>query len=63
MIGLQEMLMQAVDEKIYLLPAWPKGWDVRFRLHAPQNTVVEAAVEDERLVSYKVTPSEREPRT
>ena len=24
MIGLQEMLLQTVDDKIYLFPAWPK---------------------------------------
>ncbi|MBN2762114.1 MAG: hypothetical protein JXR41_03410, partial [Bacteroidales bacterium] len=28
MIGLQEMLMQVDGKKIFLLPAWPKEWDV-----------------------------------
>src|SRR5690606_23580707 len=41
MIGLQEMLMQTVDDKIYVLPAWPTDWDVDFKLHAPDNTTVE----------------------
>lgn len=41
MIGVQEMLMQTVGDKIYLLPAWPKEWNVSFKLHAPGNTVVE----------------------
>ena len=34
MIGLQEMLMQTVGDQILLLPAWPKTWDVDFKLHA-----------------------------
>ncbi|MGZ3924959.1 MAG: DUF5703 domain-containing protein, partial [Flavisolibacter sp.] len=46
MIGLQEMLMQVDDKKIYLLPAWPKDWDVHFKLHAPYQTTVEAVVKN-----------------
>lgn len=60
MIGLQEMLLQADDEKIYLLPAWPKDHDVSFKLHAPHNTTVEAIVKNGELASLKVTPAERE---
>ena len=41
MTTLQLMLMQADGDRILLLPAWPKEWDVRFRLHAPKQTVVE----------------------
>jgi hypothetical protein len=62
MVGLQEMLLAAApyhDGKIYLLPAWPKDWDVDFKLHAPQQTVVEARVKNGRLVSLKVTPESR----
>jgi hypothetical protein len=60
MIGLQEMLMQVVDEKIYLLPAWPKEWNARFKLHAPYNTVIEAEVKDGELIRLNVTPPSRE---
>lgn len=60
MIGLQEMLLQADDEKIYLFPAWPKDKDVSFKLHAPHNTVVEASLKDGKLASLKVTPAYRE---
>ena len=42
MIGLQEMLLQTNGDTIYLFPAWPEDWDVHFKLHAPQNTWVEA---------------------
>ena len=34
MIGMQEMLLQEADGKILLFPAWPKDWDVHFKLHA-----------------------------
>jgi hypothetical protein len=62
MVGLQEMLMAADpygDGKIYLLPAWPTNWDVDFKLHAPENTIVEASVRKGKIVSLKVTPEHR----
>ena len=60
MIGLQDMLLQTPDSRIYLLPAWPKDWDVVFKLHAPKNTVVEGRFENGKLVNLKVTPKNRE---
>jgi len=59
MIGLQEMLMQVDDKKIYLFPAWPKDWNVHFKLHAPYNTTVEATVKDGKVTSLIVLPKER----
>ena len=62
MTGIQEMLMAADpygDGKIYLLPAWPKDWDVDFKLHAPQQTTVEISVRQGKIVSLKVTPESR----
>jgi hypothetical protein len=62
-VGVQEMLMAADpygDGKIYLLPAWPKEWDVDFKLHAPQQTIVEAIVRNGKILSLKVTPQSRE---
>ena len=59
MIGLQEMLMQTVDDKIYLLPAWPKAWDVVFKLHAPGKTVVQGEVKQGELLHLQVTPPSR----
>jgi hypothetical protein len=59
MIGLQEMLMQTVDDKIFLFPAWPKEWDVSFKLHAPYNTTVEGVLKDGKLVNIIVTPESR----
>lgn len=59
MIGMQEMLLQEVDSKIYLFPAWPKEWNVHFKLHATQNTTVEVSLEDGRIVDLKVFPKSR----
>ena len=58
-IALQRMLMQCDGKKIILLPAWPKDWDVDFKLHAPYNTVTEASVIKEKIKSMKVTPESR----
>jgi hypothetical protein len=59
MIGLQEMLMQTHEEKIYLFPAWPAGEDVHFKLHAPYETTVEASLKNGKIVLLKVTPESR----
>ena len=60
MIAMQEMLLQEVNNKIYLFPAWPLSWDIRFRLHATRGTVVDAELKDGRIVNVKVTPKERQ---
>ncbi|MCY1722017.1 DUF5703 domain-containing protein [Prolixibacteraceae bacterium Z1-6] len=59
MIGVQEMLLQTNGDKIYLFPAWPKDWDVHFKLHAPGNTVVEAQLKNGEATILKVEPAER----
>lgn len=60
MIGLQEMLLQTNGNTIYLFPAWPKQWDVRFKLHAPGQTTVEAELKGGEVVYLKVTPEYRQ---
>jgi hypothetical protein len=60
MIGLQEMLMQVDNKKIYLLPAWPKEWDGKFKLHAPYKTVIQAEIKNGKLLHLTVSPKERE---
>jgi hypothetical protein len=59
MIGLQEMLMQTDGKKIYLFPAWPRDWDVHFKLWAPYNTVVEAELRQGKVQVLKVEPEQR----
>ncbi len=56
---LQAMLMQTDGEKIYLLPAWPKDWDVDFKLHAPYRTTVQCEYRDGKIQRFSVTPTER----
>ncbi|MFP4621037.1 MAG: DUF5703 domain-containing protein [Bacteroidales bacterium] len=47
------------SKKLRLLPAWPKDWNVDFKLHAPQQTVVQAKVREGKVISLEVTPEER----
>ena len=58
-LALQFMLLQCEGRTLRLLPAWPTEWDVRFKLHAPFETIVEGSVRDGRLSDLRVTPSER----
>ncbi|GAB3026643.1 DUF5703 domain-containing protein [Niabella terrae] len=60
MIGLQEMLLQAVDNRLYLFPAWPDSWDVHFRLHAPGNTIVEARLRSGKIQVLQISPKSRQ---
>lgn len=59
MIGLQEMLLQEVGDTIYLFPAWPKEWDVHFRLHLKHNTTVEAKIENGIVTIINISPAAR----
>jgi hypothetical protein len=60
MIGMQEMLLQEANGKIYLFPAWPKDWNVHFKLHATQNTIIEAELQNGITKIIKVIPQERQ---
>ena len=60
MIALQSMLLQYEGDDIYLFPAWPKHWDVDFKLHAPHKTIVECALKNGEITRLKVTPEKRE---
>ncbi|MBN1417944.1 MAG: PDZ domain-containing protein, partial [Planctomycetes bacterium] len=42
-----------------LFPAWPREWDVEFKLHAPYRTVVEGVYRAGKLERLAVTPQER----
>lgn len=59
MIGLQEMLMQTIGDQIILFPAWPKEWDVDFKMHAPENTTVECCFANGKITTLKVFPESR----
>lgn len=55
MIGLQDMLVQQYDNRIYLFPAWPVEWDVSFKLHLYENVILEASLKNGK-VEYRLTP-------
>jgi hypothetical protein len=56
---LQYMLLQDDGERLHVLPAWPKQWNVCFKLHAPKQTTVECEVQGGKVVNLKVTPESR----
>lgn len=53
------MLIQPCGDAIRIFPAWPRDWDVAFKLHAPHNTSVECELKDGKIVNLKVTPESR----
>ena len=59
MKAFQTILLQTDGQKIFLLPAWPKDWNVEFKLHAPQQTVLEGVYRNGKMTSLKVTPESR----
>ncbi len=60
LLTLQQMLLLAGHDKIYLLPAWPKEWNVSFKLHAPRNTTVECVYRQGKVTRLEVNPPARQ---
>jgi alpha-L-fucosidase 2 len=56
---LQAMVMQTDGRDMYLLPAWPKDWNVAFKLRAPYNTTIEGRYVNGKVEGLSVTPAER----
>lgn len=59
MLTLQQMVMATAGERIFLLPAWPKDWNVAFKLHAPENTIVQGSYHNGKWEQLTVTPESR----
>ena len=57
--AVQAMLLQTEGKKIFLLPAWPREWDVDFKLHAPYRTVIQGRFENGRFTQLNVLPAHR----
>jgi hypothetical protein len=53
------MLLQERGHKMLLFPAWPKDWNVSFKLHAAEGTTVEGVYQNGKLSSLHVTPGIR----
>src|SRR5690606_40855206 len=56
---LQSMLLQCDEQAIYILPAWPKEWNVRFKLHGFYNTIIESSFENGEFSYLDVLPANR----
>jgi hypothetical protein len=59
LMALQSMLLQWHGRQILLFPAWPRQWDVEFKLHAPLGTTVEGVYRGGKLERLVVTPAQR----
>ncbi len=53
----QTMLLQAEGNDVYLLPAWPKQWDVKFKLHTPGSRQVTAEWKNGKMIALKKYPA------
>ncbi|GHT40873.1 hypothetical protein FACS189437_07070 [Bacteroidia bacterium] len=58
-LALQQMILQNVDEKIYLLPAFPESWNVDFKMHAFGNTTVRVKSQGTKINQLDVYPVDR----
>ena len=47
---LQDMILQSYGESIYVLPAFPKDWNVRFKLYTLGNNTVTGVYENGKWV-------------
>ncbi|MEM2027703.1 MAG: DUF5703 domain-containing protein [Thermoproteota archaeon] len=59
LIALQAMLMHDNYSKIILFPAWPRNWNVKFKIYASFRTTIEGIYEKGKIKRLKVTPNYR----
>jgi len=59
MIALQRMIFQYEENNVYMMPAWPKEWDVRFKVNGPGNSKIEGVFENGKMVKMKITPESK----
>jgi hypothetical protein len=43
------MLIQYDKDKFDITPAWPKEWDVIFKVNGPDNTIIEGVFQNGRM--------------
>ena len=58
MRALQNMLVQSRTDTTYLLPAWPKEWNVSFKVHLPGNKIMEGKYEKGKGVQFINKPKD-----
>jgi alpha-L-fucosidase 2 len=56
---MQVILLQCDEKEIRLLPAWPKEWDINFKLLAPFNTTIECSYKNGKIERLIVLPESR----
>lgn len=56
MMALQSMLLQTDGKRYILFPAWPRNWDVSFRLCAPGKTVITGIYRNGKVQDLSVEP-------
>lgn len=54
--ALQNMLLQYDGDQTLLFPAWPKEWNVKFKLRTIGNRTISGEYRDEELVHLEVSP-------
>ncbi|RZJ82517.1 MAG: hypothetical protein EON88_30250 [Brevundimonas sp.] len=54
--------MQTPGDAIHIFPAWPRDWDVDFKLHAPRQTVIAASLRGGKLTALSVEPADARAR-
>lgn len=59
MTALQRVLLQTDGDRLLLFPAWPREWDVSFKLYAPRRTTVECVYQAGVVQALNVTPASR----
>ena len=59
LMTLQFMLLQTNKDKVIMFPAWPKKWDVKFKLNAPKNTIIEGFFKNNKIMELNITPKNR----
>ena len=57
MVGLQDMLMQVINDSVYITPAWPKDWNCQFKLRGPDKMVIKGEVKDGKVLHLEVYPA------
>jgi hypothetical protein len=53
------MLIHYENDTVHLFPAWPKEWDVEFKVKAPGNTTIEGLYENGKMVRIKTIPEDK----
>jgi alpha-L-fucosidase 2 len=57
MLTLQHMLIQTERDEVMLFPAWPENWEVKFKLHIPNNKIIQGSYKQVEGVKLNAKPT------